>query len=381
MTDHAERVGELRSLLSFHYRLEILNLQEIAEVPLGDRAIVLDCDLGNRDTATALKALFARGMAPANCLFLSEQAHFLTRVRKDALGGGQVIARDADRPTLINAIETIQRRVRPCPAPHAPQDILRVLDLARRLQQDLAITVHCGHPLPKAHVEKIGAGVVDTMAQHGIDTWIETVRHYHSHTYRHSMMVTGYAVAFGQHLGLSRDDNLLLAVSGLLHDVGKLKVPLTILDKPAELTSAEFELIKRHPVHSREILEQDGQFARAVIDAAAHHHEYLDGSGYPDALPAEEISPLVRMITIADIFAALTEERSYKSAYSKRTAFGIMSEMKSRLDVRLLTAFRGVVLDEAFGRVRTRPKTTDTAAINMLMEGRHPLDASQSSAA
>ena len=122
-------------------------------------------------------------------------------------------------------------------------------------------------------------------------------------------------------------------------------IPLSILDKPARLTDEEFAIIRKHPVHSREVLAAQPQVSREVIDIAVHHHEYLDGSGYPEGLKGDEITRSVRMLTICDIYAALVEKRAYKPAYSPRQAYGVLVEMAGKIDQTLLKAFRAVAFE------------------------------------
>nr|WP_280116311.1 MULTISPECIES: HD domain-containing phosphohydrolase [unclassified Pannonibacter] len=168
---------------------------------------------------------------------------------------------------------------------------------------------------------------------------------HHSHTYCHSMLVTGYALAFADVLGLSKAERAFLGAAAMLHDVGKVYIPLSILDKPAKLTDEEFEIIRQHPVRSREILSAQPNISPEVIDIAVHHHEYLDGSGYPDRLKGDQISQSVRMLTICDIYAALIEKRAYKPAYSPRQAYGVLVDMGPKIDQSLLKIFRTVAFE------------------------------------
>ncbi len=189
--------------------------------------------------------------------------------------------------------------------------------------------------------------ILEALDAWGIGSWIETVRRHHGGTYRHSLLVTGFAVAFAQKLKMRPKDQQRIAHAALLHDVGKSFIPIDILDKPGKLTDDEMELIRKHPRYGYDLLTQQGGFPVEILDCVLHHHELLDGSGYPDHLRAAQIADLVRIITIADIFSALVEDRPYRQSLPPMKAFGIMEDMGNKLDGDLLNAFRPVVEDTA----------------------------------
>lgn len=107
-------------------------------------------------------------------------------------------------------------------------------------------------------------------------------------------------------------------------------MPIEILDKPGKLTEAEYTIIKRHPRIGHDYLAQHPRVGSSVLDAVLHHHEYLDGSGYPDGLAGNEIEPLTRVLTVCDVYAALVERRSYKEPKSPRDAIAILTDMAWR---------------------------------------------------
>ena len=190
------------------------------------------------------------------------------------------------------------------------------------------------------------AGLESAAADIGaLGAWLAAVRHHHSATFRHSLTVTGNAVMFGLHLGVPTRDLHRLAIAGLIHDIGKAVVPLSILDKPGALSPDETELVRKHPQIGRELLAASPDIPAEIVRVVAHHHEYLDGSGYPDGLGAAELPDIVRIITIADIFTALIEERAYKLAMAKAPALEILDGMAAdgKLDAHLVRAFRTMV--------------------------------------
>lgn len=144
-------------------------------------------------------------------------------------------------------------------------------------------------------------------------------------TFQHSMGVTRAAVGIAQHLGLSADQITTVRHASLLHDIGKLSVPNSILDKPGKLSSEEFAVIKQHPYFTHRILEKIPSFKRLAFIASAHH-ERLDGKGYFLNLDAAQLPTEARLIAVADVFDALSAKRPYRDAMPLDQAFSIMDK-------------------------------------------------------
>lgn len=140
-----------------------------------------------------------------------------------------------------------------------------------------------------------------------------------SYTARHSLGVTGWAHHIGQAAGLSSEDLATLERAGLLHDIGKIGVPESVLLKPGALSDIEFELIKQHPDAGARILEAI-PFLDTVVPVVRFHHERWDGKGYPTGLAGEEIPYLARVLAVADAFDAMTTDRPYRKAMSAEDA-------------------------------------------------------------
>jgi HD-GYP domain-containing protein (c-di-GMP phosphodiesterase class II) len=117
-----------------------------------------------------------------------------------------------------------------------------------------------------------------------------------------------------------------------------------ILDKPGLLSEEEKKEMQRHPRLGYDALAAQGGYPPEMLDVVLHHHEFLDGTGYPDGLGANEISDIVRLTTIVDIYAALVESRPYRIPFTHAKAFSIMEKMEGKLDQHLLVAFRPVTL-------------------------------------
>jgi putative nucleotidyltransferase with HDIG domain len=164
-------------------------------------------------------------------------------------------------------------------------------------------------------------------------------------TYRHSIGVMDAAVAIGNVLGLAPERLRLLRRAALLHDVGKLSISNTILDKPTRLTDAELAIIKVHPGLSAEILGHIAAFGEIAL-IAGEHHEKLDGTGYPHGLRKVDLSLESRLLAVADIYGALSEQRPYREALNPTQIAAIMDrDVPVKLDGLCYEALRTVMAD------------------------------------
>ena len=164
-----------------------------------------------------------------------------------------------------------------------------------------------------------------------------------SYTAGHCMRVAGISVNIGREMGLSDSEIEILYKSSLLHDVGKIGVPDQILNKPGKLLEEEFNRIKEHPVSGWDICGclRLTEHSRDII---RHHHEKLDGSGYPDGLKQDRISNYVRIVTVADIYDALTTDRPYRVSKSVSEAVSILKKESSegKLDMAIVSCMEKI---------------------------------------
>ncbi len=157
-------------------------------------------------------------------------------------------------------------------------------------------------------------------------------------TYTHSVNVARIAVELGECLGLSAEELVTLRRAGLLHDVGKLSVPNSILDKPGKLTAEEWECVKKHPSYTHQILARIPTF-ESITEIASAHHEKLDGSGYHRGMRGEELCRAMRILTVADMYEALSAKRSYREALSHHEVMRILyRDVPHALDAECLAA-------------------------------------------
>ncbi len=201
-----------------------------------------------------------------------------------------------------------------------------------------------GRAIHLADAETVTTQIITSITQNGLNGWLDNVRKYHEGTFQHCLLVTGIAVAFALDIKFAPQDVKRLGMAATLHDIGKARIPLAILDKPGRLDPGEEDIMRQHPVIGYDLLKDIPGISSETLDAVKHHHEYLDGSGYPDALTAPQISDLVRLLTISDIFAALIESRPYRAAMPREDAYKILCDMDGRLETSLVKAFRRAAL-------------------------------------
>jgi putative two-component system response regulator len=167
-----------------------------------------------------------------------------------------------------------------------------------------------------------------------------TVEARDGYTSGHCERMAAYAAAFGSHLGLAGEQVAALRRGGYLHDVGKIGIPDAILMKPGPLTSDEFEVMKRHPIIGESVCG-DLRLLRPVKSIVRHHHERLDGSGYPDGLRGEDVPLLAQITGIVDVYDALTVNRPYRSRVHTDAAYSELRREAQR-------GWRSLDLVEAF---------------------------------
>ncbi len=243
-------------------------------------------------------------------------------------------------PTLMRLVEEAQARTNPVAAGSGPG--ARV-GTATRLVTRMFDAAASGRPPSPATVEEGTEIVLDTVSEVGIRAWLDLVWRHDISVYQHSLSVAGFAAAFAAELGLSGADSRRLARAALLHDVGKALIPHAILDKPGPLTPEEMRVMQTHADLGADLLGREAAYGPEILDVVRHHHERLDGSGYPEGLTGARIGDLVRLVAICDVHSALTERRVYRPPMTHAEAFAIMEAQSGQLDPDLLRAYRPVV--------------------------------------
>jgi len=146
------------------------------------------------------------------------------------------------------------------------------------------------------------------------------------YTYLHSVAVCGLMISLGRQLGLPESNAREIGLAGLVHDLGKAEIPESILNKPGKLSEEEFEIIRNHPGSGHRMLLEGQGIGDIPLDVCLHHHEKIDGSGYPDRLSANAISLYAKMGAVCDVYDAITSNRAYKAGWSPAEALRKMTE-------------------------------------------------------
>jgi putative nucleotidyltransferase with HDIG domain len=160
------------------------------------------------------------------------------------------------------------------------------------------------------------------------------------YTYMHSVAVCALMIALSRQLGLNEEETRLAGLAGLLHDLGKAMVPNAILNKPGKLTDEEFAEVKKHPEYGHAALLQGTEVPEIALDVCLHHHEKVDGSGYPKGLKADQITLFAKMGAVCDVYDAITSNRPYKAGWDPAESLRKMAEWaKGHFDEAVFQAF------------------------------------------
>ncbi|PKG38494.1 HD-GYP domain-containing protein [Psychromonas sp. Urea-02u-13] len=215
-----------------------------------------------------------------------------------------------------------------------------VFNESKNIQKKLFYDAENGSPLDLSSVNKITDESIDLIFENpDALACVLNLRNKDEYLLEHSVAVSVLITMFSFYLEIDKSTVRKLAVGAFLHDVGKIKIPDSILNKPGKLTVPEFEIMKTHASHSIEIIKNTPGIDPISLEVVALHHEQLTGNGYPHGV--KEISLYGRIIAICDIFDALTSTRCYKEGMSQVKAFGILRNLakSNHLDVALVDKF------------------------------------------
>ena len=197
-------------------------------------------------------------------------------------------------------------------SPAELRDALAVHDSATHLIRDMMNDVRLGGQIEFDDIAEAMQNISDTMlGNFGTIVQLGQLKTKDDYTFQHSVGVCALLTGFGKTLELKRRTVADIGIGALLHDIGKMRVPPEILNKPGRLTDTEFEEIKLHVAYGREILRNAPWISKTAFNVMDHHHERYDGTGYPGALKGAEISSVGQMAAIVDVYDALTSERVY----------------------------------------------------------------------
>jgi len=339
VTDDAAKIPAIRAMLEPQHRIapQLLGRGD-AQID-SNGVLMVDADLRKGDRVQQIRLALQEWSSIPEKLFVVRNRVRSMVAQAYALGATAIVSRPKEIISKLAQIEVAEKAAQSDIAIASPE----ITDSAATFASMFS-AIRAGKQIYLSDAERATSQIIDSISQKGLTAWLDDVRRYHEGTFQHCLLVTGVAVGFALDIGFASPDVKRLGMAATLHDIGKARIPLSILDKPDRLDPGEEEIMRRHPAIGHELLKDIAGISPEILDGVRHHHEYLDGSGYPDALTAPEISDLVRMLTISDIFAALIESRPYRPAMPRQNAYKILSGMNGKLERSLVKAFRNVAL-------------------------------------
>lgn len=333
LADRDVRGERIRAMLEPDIAVEIVALDEVRG-PVDAEIIIVAASLRELETIAVLRHALATAQASARIFTIDGNERSLV-VQAYALGATDVVF-----------------------TPFSGRVLRARLPRGGKAQKTRAAVIgECGRALERVFAGVAGGGtpdldqaravtdqIIGAVASIGLTGWLDDVRRHHEGTFQHCLLVAGIAVDFGMSIKVTGTDLLNLGLAATLHDIGKAGIARYILDKPGALTDEELANIERHPVLGYESVKVLDGLPVEVRDAVRDHHEMLDGSGYPHALKGGAIGDLTRIVTIADVFAALIERRAYAPPMPRADAFRMLGEMAGRLEQPLVAAFGATAL-------------------------------------
>ena len=194
-------------------------------------------------------------------------------------------------------------------------------DAAKAQVDQLTSEVRLGRALGAMEVKMAVQSLVNSVVRNpDALLWLTNLKSRDEYTALHSLNVCILSVAFGRHLRMNEQDLVELGIGGLLHDIGKMRIPSSLLNKTGKLTQDEFEIIKQHTVYGREVLAKSTALPLSSGDIAYSHHERLDGSGYPQGASGESLSLFARLVSVVDFYDAITTNRAYRDGVNSTDA-------------------------------------------------------------
>jgi putative nucleotidyltransferase with HDIG domain len=340
ITDDFPKVASVRAMLgNRHVVIPRLLGSGDTEIRENCSVLMFDADLRKLVSIQNIKQVLQKLNVIPDRLFVVPKHIYHLVAQALALGATAIVSRPREIVGELAQIEAAKRAALAGATPAATGPATSTAAFASMFS-----ALRNGQPVSILDAETVTMQIIHGIETKGLGAWLEDVRRHHQGTFQHCLLVTGLAVGFSSALRFGERDVKRLGMAATLHDIGKANIPLSILDKPGRLDPDEEAVMRTHPVLGYEALRSNPDVTAELLDCVRHHHEFLDGSGYPDGLKGQEISDLTRLLTISDIFTALIERRSYKPPLSCQDAYKILCSMEGKLEGALVRAFGKVAL-------------------------------------
>jgi HD-GYP domain-containing protein (c-di-GMP phosphodiesterase class II) len=340
---------ELYDYLSARYSVQRYTTDQLDRVNAAQLLfVVLDTNF-DQPQATHKIRLFFEKIKPLNVesIFVFDAETRRAKIQYFALGGSAYTVRPLTPGKLAPLFTkfanlAVERSWENLPKPQA-----QALKTSLQAFNTMNILASDGQPIDMNDIKACGQQIAEVTKCFGLHSLIEPLKHHHNSSYVHVLRTCCYSVSFAHHIGIKADDLTTIAMAGLVHDIGKADIPPAILDKPGALTKTEVQRVQKHTATGRTILSRSAtNIDPNIAEVVYQHHERLDGSGYPQGLKGMQIADITVLVSIADVFAALTEERTYSKTLSYAEAYNVLLEMTGKLDSGIVKALKPLVMQE-----------------------------------
>lgn len=308
--------------------------------------VILDEDtkpLGGLSTLESLIRLPAARRPQILALGSKADSPFLELAVKR--GVGATLVKPFKHSHLLRVVSALINRVVEARWQAAAPAVAAPLARATEVFETLSDLVGLQAVLPTDAILAVGRELAVVARQGLLPELLAALDGHDNYLLSHSIRVAAHLALFGQTVGLKEDSLVALSAAGLLHDIGKIEIPFTILNKPGELTPDDRQVMKSHVARSLNLMARTPDLPPAILAITATHHERLDGSGYPRGLKGEALNKLSRLVGVVDVYCALTERRPYRPPLGSEAALDRMGAMNAALDPGLVATFRGLVRD------------------------------------
>lgn len=243
--------------------------------------------------------------------------------------------------TEADAAAPVERETAPVPV---DVELLRAAKICRESKQAVVSMfkeARLGKAVKAEEAQKLVEEISDSVSRNASALIsLARLKTADDYTYMHSVAVCAMMIALARQLGLDEAQTKSAGMAGLLHDLGKAVMPMDVLNKPGKLTDAEFTIMKSHPAEGHKMLQKVSHMDPIVMDVCLHHHEKVDGSGYPERLKGDEISLFSKMGAVCDVYDAITSNRPYKTGWDPAESLRKMAEWaEGHFDHKVFQAF------------------------------------------
>ncbi len=248
---------------------------------------------------------------------------------------------EAPPATIAPERAPVPRQIKPVPAAQEVERAARICMASKAAVVSMFEEVRMGNAVDVGGARQLVEDITDSVARNpGAIISLARLKTADDYTYMHSVAVCAMMVALAKQLGLDEAQTRSCGMAGLLHDLGKVAMPTEVLNKPGKLTDAEFDIIKSHPTEGYKMLMASSGVDPVSLDVVLHHHEKMDGSGYPERFAGEQISLHSKMGAVCDVYDAITSNRPYKAGWDPAESLRKMAEWANgHFDMRVFQAF------------------------------------------